>query len=605
MRAMKLKYAVLGLASSFVAATTAAPAQAQATESPGVALNQYQHPVAGDAFLSVPAPWVGGHLVPRGMLTFDYGKDPLILVDENDDTVANIVSGQAYLHLGASLALWDRLSVNLDFPLAVAQTGDDPAVGGTVLASPDGAEPGDLRIGLRGRIWGEYRDPLQIGVGAYLFVPTGPADSFTGEGSAYGQPHLLLGGRLPYFVWSATAGSVIRGSDNPHTFNYAAALGVSLVDDRLLVGPELFGSVDLGDKGLLYGAPAIERRSSTNAEWLMGAQFRIISNLVAGAGAGSGLTRGVGTPSFRVLARLAWSPEPEEVEQAAPPKPGDRDGDGIFDEDDACPATPGVESDDPQKHGCPPDRDGDGILDDEDACPDTPGQPSDDPDTHGCPPPGDRDGDGIVDSLDACPDTPGAADDDPKKNGCPDSDGDGIIDKNDACPNTKGVASADPARHGCPPDTDGDGIFDPVDACPKNAGPPNADPKKNGCPRVIVTDKEILMLQKVEFDFDRATIKPVSDTLLDDVAATLKKHEELVLLEVQGHTDDKGGKFYNQALSARRADAVRQALVKRGVAPARLKSKGYGQDKPIASNDTEEGRSTNRRVQFAILKRKD
>ena len=100
-------------------------------------------------------------------------------------------------------------------------------------------------------------------------------------------------------------------------------------------------------------------------------------------------------------------------------------------------------------------------------------------------------------------------------------------------------------------------------------------------------------------------IKPISNPLLDDVATTLKKHQELLLLEVQGHTDNKGGKFYNQALSAKRADAVRNALIKRGVAAARLRSKGYGQDKPVASNDTEGGRATNRRVQFAIVKRKD
>ncbi len=602
---MKRASLTIGLTALITVAGLAPSALAQEVESAGMALNQYQPPEAGDAFWSVPAPWVGGHLVPRGMVTFDYGRDPLVLLDENEEAVATIVSGQAYLHLGASLALWDRLQVGLQFPLAVAQTGESPTHGGSVLSSPDGAAAGDLRIGLRGRIFGEYRDAFQIGVGAHVFVPTGPSDGFSGEGAVYGKPHLLLGGRLPHFVWSATAGSIIRGSDNPHTFDYGAAVGILLLDDRLLIGPELFGAVSLGDDSSLFGDVPLERRSSLNAEWLFGAQYRIISGLVAGAGAGTGISRGVGTPAFRVLARVAWSPEPEEEKAPPPPppKPGDRDGDDILDDEDACPDTPGVASEDPDKHGCPPDRDGDGILDSEDACPDKPGVKHDDPAKHGCPPPGDRDGDGITDELDACPDTPGIAADEAANNGCPDGDGDGIFDKDDACPTVKGVASDDPAKHGCPPDTDGDGILDSDDACPKLAGIANKDPKRHGCPRVIVTDKEILILQKVEFDFDRATIKPVSNPLLDDVAATLKKHTEILLVEIQGHTDNKGGRFYNKQLSARRAEAVRKAMVSRGIAANRMRSKGFGPDKPIAPNDTDAGRSTNRRVQFEIIKR--
>src|SRR5690606_5221976 len=138
---------------------------------------------------------------------------------------------------------------------------------------------------------------------------------------------------------------------------------------------------------------------------------------------------------------------------------------------------------------------------------------------------------------------------------------------------------------------------------PDEPGVKQDDPKKNGCPRVVVTEKEIVILQKVEFDFDKATIQPVSDPLLDDVAETLKKHPEIVLVEVQGHTDNKGTPFYNQKLSGLRAEAVKKALVARGVEANRLISKGYGQSKPIATNDTEEGRAENRRVQFQIIKR--
>ena len=587
----------IATAIALVAASTAGSAWAQ--QGAGIALDQYEHPVAGDAFMAVPAPWVGGHLMPRGMITFDYAKDPLVLVDDSDERVAELVTSQIFLHLGASLALWSRLGVSVDFPLAVSQSGGDDFGG---LASASSAAAGDLRIGLRGSLFGEFYDPFQIGVGAYLYVPTGPADGYTSDGTVYGQPHLLLGGRLPYLVWSAKAGAFVRGSDNnPHQFTYGAGIAALLFEDRFQVGPEIYGAVAFEDKPL---NDTISRGSTVNTEALLGAQYRFLDKMfVLGAAGGPGLSTGVGTPQFRVLARLGFDPLPDKEEPAPPPP--DRDGDGIIDAEDACPDTPGVSDPDPARNGCPPDRDKDGIIDVEDACPDEPGPRSDDPDKNGCPLPGDRDGDGIIDVEDACPDTPGVKSDDPKKNGCPpDRDGDGIIDAEDACPDTPGVKSDDPKKNGCPSDRDGDGIIDSEDACPDTPGVKSDDPKKNGCPaKVVITEKEILILQKVEFDFDKATIKPVSDSLLDEVAETLIKHPEIEKLEVQGHTDNKGNAFYNQRLSQQRADAVRAALIKRGVQAERMTSKGYGSKQPVASNDTEEGRADNRRVQFRIDKR--
>ncbi len=592
------------LAALSVLASVAVTTRAQAQEQPDIALNQYTPPVAGDAFMAVPGPTIGGHIVPRGMLTFDYARDPLVLVDADGNVLGKPVTGQMYLHVGASFALWDRLLIGVDAPIAVLQTGDDFSLGSVNITAADGAQFGDLRATLRGRLWGEYYDPFQISVGGYVWFPTGGSDSFSGEGAVYGEPHVLLGGRLPYFMYSASLGSIIKGSDNPSTFNYRAGAGVLLLDDMLLIGPEVFGSVNYTDSDFIESADTpIQRKGTLNMEVLGSVQYRFLDDFVVGAAAGGGVSEGVGTPQYRILARFAYDPQPER-EKAPQPKPSDRDGDGIVDTDDACPDVPGVANDDKTKNGCPPDRDGDGIIDSEDACPDQPGPKSDDPTKHGCPLPGDRDGDGVVDEADACPDTPGEPNADPKKNGCPpDRDGDGIIDSEDACPDVKGVKSDDPKKNGCPPDTDGDGIIDSEDACPDKPGIKNKDPKKNGCPRVVVTEKEIVILQKVEFDFDKATIKAVSNDLLDDVAKTLKENPDILLVEVQGHTDNKGNGFYNAALSQRRADAVRKALIQRGVDARRMTTKGYGAKKPIATNDTEEGRATNRRVQFVIKKR--
>jgi OOP family OmpA-OmpF porin len=249
------------------------------------------------------------------------------------------------------------------------------------------------------------------------------------------------------------------------------------------------------------------------------------------------------------------------------------------------------------------DRDGDGILDNVDACPDEKGVASEDPKKHGCPI-RDRDKDGIVDDVDACPDEPGVASDDPKKNGCPpDRDGDGIIDAKDACPDLKGVADPDPAKNGCPPDTDGDGFRDDQDACPNEKGVADPDPKKNGCPTVHVTETEVVILEQVQFDTNKATIKKVSDKLLDQVAKVFKDHPELTRIEVQGHTDNTGNARANKVLSQNRANAVKKALEKRGIEQKRLTAVGYGQDVPIADNKTAEGKQQNRRVQFKIVER--
>jgi outer membrane protein OmpA-like peptidoglycan-associated protein len=250
------------------------------------------------------------------------------------------------------------------------------------------------------------------------------------------------------------------------------------------------------------------------------------------------------------------------------------------------------------------DRDGDAILDNVDACPDQPGLPSTDPTKNGCPPPPDRDHDGIPDAADACPDLPGPPSDDPKKNGCPDRDGDKIIDPLDACPDVPGNPSDDPKKNGCPADTDGDGIRDDVDACPNEPGPANADPAKNGCPMVVVREKEIVINQQVQFEVDKAIIKPESDGLLDGIAKVMKDHPEIAKVEVQGHTDDTGKAQHNKELSGQRAEAVMRALVKRGIEGRRFVAKGYGQEKPIAPNDGDLGRAKNRRVQFVILEKK-
>ncbi|WP_148314653.1 OmpA family protein [Sorangium cellulosum] len=587
---------------------SAQPADASPVIVGDLALEQLEPAPAGDALFGVPSPSVGGHLVPRAFLMFDYAHNPLEL---HGDRTATIVSSQGFLRLDASLSLVDRLLVSVDMPFAVLQAGDDPGTPGVAYHVPSSAAAGDLRLGLRGRLFGADHAPFQVALGTYLFFPTAPAGSYAGEGAFRGAPHVLVGGRLNgsspvSFVWSATAGAVLRGSDNPNSLTFGAGAALVLGRERLRVGPELYGALPTSDKPMLSAPGAnVTASAPVNAEVLLGARVRLLGGLELGAAGGSGLSNAIGTPAFRLIALAGWSPAPPD-EPAAKARPADRDGDGILDGADACTGTRGIASDDRTRHGCPrADRDGDGVLDVADACPTTPGPSSLDLTKNGCPP--DRDGDGVADVVDACPDLRGAPSAAPRQNGCPgDADGDGVLDRVDACPKLAGESSPDRSRNGCPEDIDGDGLKPPEDACPREKGARDPDPAQSGCPRNIrIRDREIALLRPIRFVMygrDRKdTVEPIPDDMLTDVRDVLEQHPEIKLVEVRGHADDAGDPAFNLRIAQERADAVRLWLIEAGVPKEKLVAKGYGDTDPIAPNRTQEDRQKNRRVQLFII----
>ena len=241
------------------------------------------------------------------------------------------------------------------------------------------------------------------------------------------------------------------------------------------------------------------------------------------------------------------------------------------------------------------DADGDGVADGLDKCPGTPAGVKVDRD--GCPL--DSDKDGVYDYLDKCPGTPAGVTVD--RDGCPlDSDKDGVYDYLDKCPGTPSGVAVD--RDGCPLDSDKDGVYDYLDKCPGTPAGVKVD--KDGCPPpMAATEKAIIekgrVTLNVEFDFDKAIVKPKYDNEIGQLAAVLKKYPDL-RITIEGHTDNVGKEAYNEKLSQRRADAVRKVLVEKfGIDAARLKAKGYGPKQPVAPNTTKEGRQQNRRVDAA------
>jgi OOP family OmpA-OmpF porin len=506
---------------------------------------------AGDRAAFVERAAVRGHLLLAARVAVDYAHAPLVLVDsaQNDDVV---VANQTSFHAMASLSLRHRFVLALDVPFSYFRPGPGSNPGSGAPRVTQGAEFGDIRFGARVRLYQSQENPDEgfvIGLSSNFWLPTA-SEGYAGDGLFRMKGAIVAEGANKRFYWGANAGvrsrpTAVLPGILPTRVGTALGLGLSGGfyadgDRAVAIGAEFVGDFTVGADARLFDPRA------TIANLLLTGHYRIAGGPFEVGGAfGPGLGQGAGSPDVRVMVFLGRAPE-----QMAPPP--DRDDDGIPDKQDACVSLRGIPWPDPLLNGCPEapaDRDGDAIPDDYDACPTKAGEATFVRRTHGCPK--------IVDT-----------------------DGDKVPDPNDACPKEAGVG---------PPDGDG---------CPK------VEPKPEPPPIATVVDKEIVISQQVLFERGTAVIRPESDAILQDVARAFKEHPEIELVEVQGHTDDTGDDNLNRQLGRDRAESVVQWLVKNGVAKERLTAKGYGADKPIDTNATDEGRAKNRRVEFHILRRK-
>ncbi|HEY1556558.1 MAG TPA: OmpA family protein [Kofleriaceae bacterium] len=392
-----------------------------------------------------------------------------------------------------------------------------------------------------------------------------------------------------------TGQQISAGTEIPFGLGLAYAVAVQKFD---LVG-ELIGSAPVFSKP---AAPAAGSVDYFPLEAIVGAKLYLARNSFLSIGGGHGLLSDKGAnPDWRAFIGIVFEPNI-----------GDRDGDGIKDDVDKCPDDPedfdGFEDED----GCPdPDNDRDGIPDVDDKCPNIPENKNGIQDADGCPEgvKNDRDGDGIPDDVDKCPDDPEDFDQFQDADGCPDPDNDqdGILDVDDLCPNDPEDKDGFEDADGCPdPDNDKDRILDKDDKCPNEPETYNGYQDADGCPdrgRVVVTDTSIEILDMIYFEYDKAIIKKESYPILDAVAATLQGNPSIQLVEIQGHTDERGDDAYNLDLSDRRAKSVRQYLIDKGVDEKRLTAQGYGETQPLDRRHNEEAWAKNRRVAFLILKR--
>lgn len=499
-----------------------------------------------------------------------YAKDPLVLDSQPGvaSTDTSLVSDHMVAHVTAFLGVNDRWVFFAGLPIHLGMSGTRMRG----LAAADGAGWGDPTAGFRLRFLGDDnpdrgRLALQIAGEFPLARAAAPEQAYSGGPQPTLVPQLIGDVKAGHVrLVASVGGRLVKGEgrlrEQRVDHQLTAALGaIGYLGDRWTLHGEIFGST--------YTADAFSRLL-TPIEVLVGGRFAPADPIRLGLAGTAGLTDGIGSPDFRVIANLGYvhlpRPDTSTVAAPPPPPPPDADGDTIADSVDQCPTEP---------------EDFDGV-DDADGCPDR-----------------DQDGDGIDDVRDRCPqdaeDLDGFSDED----GCPefDNDGDQIPDAQDRCPTEPGVAE----QQGCPhPDTDGDGLLDRDDDCPKEAGVP----EYGGCaskPLVEITGQKIELKDTVLFEANGDTILPESHRLLEDVARALRKHPELGVIRVEGHTDSLGAASHNLKLSEARATSVAVFLAGLGVPKERLQAAGYGSTRPIAPNGTAEGRAKNRRVVFVAI----
>lgn len=470
----------------------------------------------------------------------------------------------------AALGLFEFLELGVAVPLVFLEAADGAADAATLGMQRGHIGLGDIRLSAKIPI---VRGDFSLSARFVAQMPTGvsasrPADDMSnpvlGDYMSMdywvATPSVLLGVDLGALSLSSEIGYRLRqrrfinGFEQDDELHVSLGLNVPLIDELALIA----------ETQLRVGVAGRLDLQSYDVPWTanVGARIRPVSGFTIDLGVGRGVPlpgdggAGWGASEFRAFALARFATDNDEACAAGP-----EDFDG-FEDGDFC---------------ADPDNDGDGREDSVDECPNDA-----------------EDIDRFADD-DGCPDT--------------DNDADGVPDETDACPTRSEDRDGFDDDDGCPePDNDQDGVPDGLDQCPMEPEDRDNFEDDDGCPEpgpeaasVTVTDTRILISERIYFDYDRDTIRQVSAPMLDEVARVVRELPASLRVRVDGYSDNQGVRAYNFDLSYRRARAVVEYLVGRGVPRNRLEYRGYGPDNPVAPNDSPEGRALNRRVEFTIL----
>jgi len=509
---------------------------------------QLFHPAPGPkSVFGLDLPEVPTHLGVSAGMFVNYAQAPL-RVTEPDGRERALVPSELGIDFVASLSLFQAMEIGVDVP--IQRLGVPNAIEPGFTTTPQ-TSVGDLRLQLKFPV---LRKPLLLGGALRFSLPTGDETALTGvRGWVFG-PTALAELPLGKTTVAFELGYLLRrrepvSGDFEIDDEVAAGIGVihPILPDRLDVRGELRSWTGIAAPTFTANAAPIDAN--------VGGAYHIGRRLSLYLGAGRGVSEGYGTPAFRVLGGVRLRHESDGCAAGPEDFDGFRDGDFCAD----------------------PDNDGDHLADEIDTCPNDA-----------------EDADGFEDQ-DGCKD--------------PDNDADAVADAGDRCPLQAEDRDGHEDVDGCPDDdNDGDGLADHLDDCAMDPEDVDQFQDEDGCPEpgpaqatVTVTDTRILISERVYFDFERETIRSVSLPLLQQVAQVLVRTPRIRKIRIEGYTDGSGDANYNLDLSYRRARSVLEYLVSQGVERNRVTHIGYGETRPVASDDTPEGQALNRRVEFTIL----
>lgn len=540
----------------------------------------------------------------------DYANDPLVYTPNGGEPV-DLVGNLLQLDMMAGHTR-GPLRVGLHLPVYLRSTG---AAGGETGL-------GDLGVDFKGTLLDRTDGGLGAALNVRLMLPTATVDAPLGAHGFGWELAAIADAELgEKMILAANLGT--RGVPKVELENvtwgsqlfFRAGAGY-LLSDNAGLSLDLAGNFTYAD---------ISNGAALPMEALVGGWGRLgDSNLVLRGGVGTGLTGGIGAPKFRAVFALGYEP----------PRGGDKDGDGIYDVSDAC-------------IDVPEDKD---TYEDSDGCPEATVVTFKFVDEENKPVGGvafnATAGDTSLDGTESNNSGSFAAGAGALKGTAegyqpfeqsftvPDGQPIEVVQKLAYIP---GKVTVKVQTEDGKPVPGATWFVDNADRGDASSGTANADLKPG--PHVIaaaapgflkdsakvgvkagettevtiilkptkvdVQKERIDLRDSVYFELDKDIIKPESYQLLKDVAKTMNEYPEILVVRIEGHTDSRGDAEYNQDLSDRRAKAVREFLIKEGVAPERLVAFGYGESKPLVQGENDAAWAKNRRVDFFIEKRSD